>query len=118
MAIAKRLLSGSTDGKSVLIAATASTGTTVHTGPSTSTDMDEVWLYASNIDSAAHTLTIQWGGTATQDAITLTIPAYQGLVVVAPGLPLNGNATPLVIRAYADTTNKVTLFGYVNRITQ
>jgi hypothetical protein len=113
----KNILSASTDGRAILVAATASAGTTIHTGSSTATDFHEVWLYASNPDTVQHTLTIEWGGTTSpNDIIKLYLPAESGLTIVAPGLLLKGNATPLVIKAFADTANKVTITGYVNEI--
>jgi hypothetical protein len=114
---AKTILSGSTDGRSVLVAATSSPGTTVHTGPTNPAHLHEIWLYAMCTDTTARKLTIQWGGTTSpNDDIELTIPAEAGLVLVAPGLLLKGNATPLVIRAFAATTNVVTVHGFVHTI--
>jgi hypothetical protein len=113
----KKLLSGSTSGKAVLVAATASAGTTVHTGSASSSIMHEVWLYAINQDTGSRVLTIQWGGTtAGTDDMKITIPSSSGLYVVVPGLILQGNSTPLVVRAYADITNKITIVGFVNEI--
>jgi hypothetical protein len=78
---------------------------------------DEVWLYAMNTDTTARKLTIEWGGvSAPDDLIEITIPAETGLTLVAPGLVLRGNASPLVVRAFAATTNVVTIHGFVNRI--
>jgi hypothetical protein len=115
---AKTILSGSTDGKAVKVAATATPGTTIHTGSSTAADLHEVWLYAQNTDTTARKLTIEWGGTASpDDLIELTVPAESGLVLVAPGLLIKGNATPLVVRAFAASANVVTIHGYVNTIT-
>jgi hypothetical protein len=37
--------------------------------------------------------------------------------LIAPGILLQGSATPLVVRAYADVANVVVIHGYVNRIT-
>lgn len=117
MAISKLVLSGSTDGRAVLVAATATPGTTIHTGSSTASTIDEVWMYVSNPDSLDHTVTIEWGGTTSpNDLIVTTVAAYTGLQVVAPGLLIKGNATPLVVRAFCDTANKVTIHGSVNRI--
>lgn len=114
----KTILSGSTDGKGILIAATASAGTLVHTGSSTATTLDEVWLYAMNTDTTARKLTIEWGGvTAPNDLIEVTIQPEAGLTLVAPGLLIKGNASSaLVVRAFAALTNVVTIHGYVNRI--
>jgi hypothetical protein len=114
----KQILSGSTDGKAILVAATATAGTTIHTGSSTATTMDEVWIYAQNTDTTDRKLTIEWGGTtAPNDLIEFTVKAENGLYLIIPGLILKGNATPLVIRAFAATANVVTITGYVNRIT-
>ena len=115
---AKTILSGSTDGKGILVAATASSGTTIHTGSSTAADIHEVWLYAQNTSaSAAVKLTVQWGGTTSpNDDIEVTIQPESGLVLVAPGLLIKGNATPLVVRAFAGTTNVITIHGYVHTI--
>lgn len=113
----KLILSGSTDGRAIKVAATATAGTTIHTGSSTATTIDEIWLYAQNTDTTARKLTIEWGGTtAPDDLIELTIPPEAGLVLVAPGLLIKGNATPLIVRAFAATTNVITIHGYVNRI--
>ncbi len=113
----KIVLSGSTDGRAIKVAATATAGTTVHTASSTSTVFDEVWLYAQNTDTTARKLTIEWGGTSSpDDLIEITIPAESGLTLVVPGLVLKGNSTPLVVRAFAATANVVNIHGYVNRI--
>lgn len=114
----KIALSGSTDGKGVKVAATSSSGTTIHTGSSTATTYDEVWLYAVNSDTVDRKLTVQWGGTSSpDDDIEFTVKAENGLYLIVPGLVLKGNATPLVVRAFAATTNVIVMHGYVNRIT-
>ena len=114
----KIILSGSTDGRGIKVAATASTGTTIHTGSATSTTLDEIWLYVQNTSASSVKLTVQWGGTTSpDDDIEVTVAAEAGLMLVAPGLVLKGNASPLVVRAFAATTNVLTIHGYVNRIT-
>lgn len=114
----KQILSGSTDGKAIKVAATATAGTTIHTGSSTATTLDEVWIYAVNTSASDVKLTIEWGGVASpDDLIEYTVKAENGLYLIIPGLILKGNATPLVVRAFAATANVITLSGYVNRIT-
>jgi hypothetical protein len=114
----KDILSASTNGRAIKVAATATPGTTIHTGSTTTTTYDEVWLYAQNTDTTARKLTVEFGGTtAPDDLIEITIPAESGLVLVAPGLIIKGAATALVVRAFAATTNVITVHGYVNRIT-
>jgi len=114
----KIALSGSTDGKLIKVAATATAGTTIHTGSSTATTFDEVWLYAVNSDTTDRKLTIEFGGVSSpDDLIEQTITAESGLLLVVPGLVIKGNATALVVRAFAATANVVMIGGYVNRIT-
>lgn len=114
----KQILSGSTDGKAIKVAQTATAGTTIHTGSSTATTLDEVWIYAVNTSASDVKLTIEWGGTSSpDDHIEYTVKAENGLYLIVPGLILKGNATPLVVRAFAATANVITLSGYVNRIT-
>lgn len=113
----KLTLSGSTDGRGIKVAATATPGTTIHTASSTSTHFDEVWLYAVNSDTTARKLTIEYGGTSSpDDLIELTVAPESGLVLVAPGLVVKGNSSPLVVRAFCATANVVMIHGYVNRI--
>ena len=113
----KQVLSGSTDGRGILVAATATAGTTIHTGSSTSAVIDEVWLYAVNTSASAVKLTIEYGGTtAPNDHIEFSVPAESGLYLIVPALLIKGNATPLVVRAFAATTNVIVIHGYINRI--
>jgi len=106
------------DGLGILVAATATAGTAIHTASSTATTIDEVWLYAYNNHSSDILLTIEYGGvTAPKDVIKQTIITQAGLVLVVPGLVVQGNASAKVIRAFAATANQISIFGYVNRIT-
>lgn len=114
----KIALSGSTDGKMIKVAATATAGTTIHTGSTTATTFDEVWLYAVNSSASSVKLTIEYGGTTSpDDLIEFTVAAESGLYLIVPGLVIKGNATALVVRAFAATANVINIAGYVNRIT-
>lgn len=104
-------------GLGIPVTATSSSGTVIHTASSVAGDIDEVWLYAVNYDTSNRKLTIQFGGTTAGDNdIETTITAESGLILVVPGLPVQGNATPRVIRAFAATGTSIVLYGYVNRI--
>jgi len=111
-------LSGSTDGKAIKVAATASTGTTIHATGTSASILDEVWLYAYNSSASAVVLTVQFGGTtAVDNDIKLSIPATSGLTLVVPGLILSGTGSAAnTVYAYAGTTNVITISGYINRI--
>jgi hypothetical protein len=114
----KQLLSGSTQGRGIKVAATSSPGTTIHTTGISSSVIDEVWLYAYNGHTADVLVTIQFGNTTSpDDDIKVTIPAQSGLVLVVPGFTLTGTGSAgNVVRAFAATTNVITINGYVNRI--
>ena len=111
----KQLLSGSTNGRGILVAATATAGTLIHTAVSGTSSLDEVWLYAHNTSASSVKLTLEWGGvTSPNDLIEVTIPVDgTGLVLVAPGILLQNG---LIVRAFAGTGNVINIFGYVNRI--
>jgi len=113
----KSILSGSTDGKGVLVAATATAGTLVHTGPTNTAHLHEVWLYAVNSSASDVKLTVEWGeATAPNGNIEYTVKAENGLYLIVPGLLIKGNATALTVRAFAATTNVIVVHGYVNVI--
>lgn len=109
----KLKLSGSTDGKQIKVAATATPGTTIHTAHATS--LDEIWLWAVNSSSSsAVKLTIEWGeATAPDGNVEVTIPAESGYMLVIPGMVLTNS---LVVKAIAATASVILINGYVNRI--
>lgn len=110
----KAKLSGSTDGKAIKVTATATTGTTIHTAVSGTTNIDEIYLYAQNndADGETRTLTVEFGGTASPDnLIIMPIPCRAGLVPICEGLLLN-NAS--VVTAFADEANDIQIYGYVH----
>jgi hypothetical protein len=113
----KSILSGSTDGRGILVAATATAGTLIHTGSTTVATLHEVWLYAVNTSASNVKLTIEWGGaTAPNDHIEYTVVAENGLYLITPGLLIKGNATALTVRAFAATASVISIHGYVNVI--
>jgi hypothetical protein len=111
-------LSGSTGGRPIKVAQTATAGTTIHTTGTSSSNLDEIWLYASNTDTTDRKLTIEYGGVSSpDDLIEITIPAEAGLVLVIPGLLLSGDGSSArLVRAFAATANVINITGYVNRI--
>jgi len=111
----KTKLSGSTDGKQILVAATGTPGTTIHTAVSGSTNYDEVWIYVTNNHTSTVTLTIEWGGTTNpNDLIQQGIPSKTGLYLIVPGLILQNSN---VVKAFAGTANVLSISGWVNSIT-
>ena len=111
------LLSGDTHGIGILVAHTTSgDADTVHTATSSTTDPgDEVWLWADNPDTVVHVLKLWWGGTtAVMNEKVYTIPALTSDVPLIRGTPLRNS---LVVKTSCDTANKVSIRGFVNRIT-
>jgi len=117
MAIAvKRKLSGSTDGKPIKVAATATPGTALHTAVAGTTagTYDEVWLWVQNNHTEDVVLTIEFGSNSTDDNIVRTIPHQSGLIPIIPGLPLQNAAT---VKAFASVADVLSIVGFVNAIT-
>lgn len=106
------ILSGSTDGRPIKVAATSTPGTTIHTTTaSNSGDLDRVSLWALNTDTSAITLTVEWGGTTSPDDHANVIELQPNRkALIADGLPI---ANSLSIKAFAGTANKVTITGTV-----
>ena len=117
----KQKLSGSTNGRGIAVVATAGagSGTTIHATGTSASVIDEIWLYAANIDSTARTLTIEFGGTTvTSDLIQQSIAVTpSGLVLVCAGLILTGTGSAATtVTAFASSASKIEIFGFVNRI--
>ncbi len=111
----KTFLTASTNGRGIKVSGSASPGTTIHTAVSGSTGYDEIWLYANNTDTSQIKLNIEFGGTTSpDDEIQVYIQSLSGLILVVPGLVLNGAC---VVRAYASNPNVIDIYGWVNRIT-
>ena len=112
----KNKLSGSTNGKQILVVHTTNgTADTVHTAVAGTSSWDEVWLYAYNENSIAVVLTILWGGTTEPDnVIRVTLAGQSGRLLVCDGMILQNG---LVIKAYASIASKVLVDGFVNSIT-
>jgi len=110
----KELLSGSTEGKGILVVADATAGTLIHTAVAGTTDIDEIWLYAVNTHSADIKLTLEWGeATEPNGNIEITVPAEEGLMLLVPGLLLQGGN---IVKAFAGTASEIVIHGYVNKI--
>jgi len=114
-AYSKLKLSASVNGKQIKIGAVGTPGTLIHTAVAGTVDMDEIWLYVTNNHTAALALALEWGGVASpDDLIQMSVPSKTGLFLIVPGFILNNG---LLVRAFAQTTNLLSISGWVNRIT-
>ncbi len=110
----KNKLSGSTNGKFVKVAATATPGTLIHTAVSGTTNWDEVYLFATNNDTVTRTLTVEWGGTTSpDDLVKVDLEVVKGEYLVIPGFVLQNG---LVVRAFASAANVIVIGGYIHNI--
>lgn len=110
------LLSGSTSGKPIPVAATATAGTLIHTSVSGASGFDELYVWVSNITGSTATLTLEDGGVTDpgDHAVkALAIPSNSPPIPILTGQVLNGG---LVLRAFSGTASALNITGYVNRI--
>lgn len=115
--MSKQPLSASTHGRGVKVTTVApidGSDTTIHTAVNSTTDRDEITLFAYNDSTDYVRLEVAWGGTTDpDDLIILDVPPRQGLVPVVIDLLLRNN---LVIVASASSANVVTIHGWVHQI--
>jgi hypothetical protein len=113
----KAHLSASAGGRAIKITTTATSGNLIHQTDTSSSTIDEVWLYATNTSPASILLTLEWGGaTNPDDRIVASIPP-QSTVTLIPGHVISGTGSASRdVRAFAGTANVINIFGYINRI--
>ena len=112
----RQLLSGSTNGRAIPVAAAATPGTLIHTAIAGTTSFDEIYLWVVNVTGAAATLTLEYGGVTDPGdhaCKALSIPANSQPIAVLAGQVLQNS---LVLRAFSGTASALNLFGYINRI--
>lgn len=110
MAFSAIPLSASTDGRPILISTIADPGNTIHTSQASATFFDEVQAVASNNDTIAHKITLEWGSNTASDLVIVTVPAGQSIP-----LPSVFLRNALVLKIFADLANKVLIAGRVIR---
>ena len=106
-------------GTGIALAVDSGAFTTIHTTTVTAATLDEIWLYAVNSHSADLKVTLQFGGDQEpEDYIEYTVATEAGLVLLVPGLILQGKtSTGLIVKGACATGDEVAVYGYVNRIT-
>lgn len=105
-------LSGSTDGKPIVVAATASPGTLIHTAVAAANQLDYMFIEATNNDTVARTVTLEWGDAAAGSNVVQTLPPKSGLVTLINGLPLQNGAT---VKAFGSAANVISIVGRTSR---
>lgn len=109
----KFTLSGSTDGKAIVVGASATPGTLIHTADAIA--LDELWLWVSNF-STADQLTVEWGAAGVPgDHLVhiFNVPQATNALLICEGLVITNSK---VVRAFSAAGGHLNIFGYVNRI--
>jgi hypothetical protein len=111
------LLSGSTHGAPVKVAATATAGTLIHTATTSLTGWDQLFLDFSNTHTAAVAVTVEWGGATDPD--NLIVRAYELPPAGPPVRLIDGHVlrNGLTVRVFASVANKVIVNGFGRRYT-
>lgn len=109
------LLSGSTNGRPINVAANATPGTSIHASITSTSAFDEIYAWATNVTSSAATLYVEWGATGSTQALVqaYSISANSAPVPIATGQVLNGNVSAA---AFCSATSAINITGFVNRI--
>jgi hypothetical protein len=105
------IASGSVDGAPVLISATSSPGTLIHTATNSTTEgeADGVELLLSNFSASEVVITIEFGNTTAP--IVHTVPAKSTIC----GLPTHPLRNAKTVRVFAGTTNVISVLPRVVR---
>lgn len=109
----RKLLSGSTQGRTIPI---GTTSTPIHAALAGTDGFDEVYAWVSNVTNAAVTLTVLWGGAGDPaDCIVkqLSIPAFSPPIPILTGQVLQNG---LPVSALSSVAAALNITGYVNRI--
>jgi hypothetical protein len=109
-------LSGSTNGRPIPVAATATPGTLIHTAVSGTAGFDELYLWASNVTGSAAVLTVEFGGVGDPGdhlVKAYSIAANSGPIPIAMGQRVQGG---VAIRAFSATASALNVTGHFNRV--
>jgi hypothetical protein len=107
--------SASVGGGLIVVVATATPGTLVHTVPLSGLEFQRIVIYATNSDTVNRDLTIEWGAAGAANQSTITLGAKRGFVVVVPDFKLQKG---LVVRAFASAASVIRLYVSVGEITK
>src|SRR5262245_38808879 len=105
------LLSGSTNGRNIPVAATATPGTVLHVAISGTSGFDEIYLFCANVTGAAATLTIEFGGVLDPGdhlVKSYSVPANSAPIPICTGVCLNNGLT---VRAFSGTASALNISG-------
>jgi hypothetical protein len=117
----------SNTGSIVVSASTSNLRNLIHQTDNGDSDYEEIWLWAHNSDEQDVDLTIEFGGLSfpanqgqpinyrDDSVLKFTVPKRKGLYKIFAGFLLQNS---LRLTAFADAANKITLYGYINKVIQ
>ena len=117
MGLNKLVLSGCVSGQPILVTATATPGTTIHTATSSTSTLDsfdEIYIEAGAVTTTAATLCLQIGSpTYRGSEMFFNVPGKpSGLIRILDGHLLQNG---LVVTATCSTASILNITGWVNR---
>lgn len=112
MAVTREPLSGASDYRPIQITGTTNvTANAIHTADASLED--SIYLWAVNRDTAKQTLTLQLGQQAAARQVPIDLEPNRPELVLE-GQPLTNSQ---ILDAFASLTNVISVWGYVNRVT-
>jgi len=110
-------LSGRAGGKPIQVTATSlATAQTIHTAIAGTSAWDEIWLWVTNVQSTAASISISFGYDNTDATLamkTVEIPPCSEPIIILAGVMLQNAKT---VKAYASISGYINCLGYVKRI--
>ena len=110
------VLSGSVDRLPIIVVATATPGTLIHTAYNGVAGFDGLWIFASNVTGTAATLTVEWGSVTDPGGLLVkaySVPANSAPIPIALGQRMNNTK---VVRAFSGTASAINITGWYNRM--
>lgn len=105
----------SVGGKLIVVVATATPGTLVHTVPASGLQYQRIVIWGTCAHTATVDLTIEWGATGSANQIITSLGAKRGMVEIIPDFKL---AVGLSVYAFATVASVVRLYVAVGELTQ
>lgn len=107
---------GSVDGQLIIVSATATPGTLLHTIPQGSNvGMQRIVVWGVNVDTVVRELIIEWGDNGTSNQIPISVGPRRGMQPIIPDFRL-GNG--LSVYAFCTTPNIFRLYVSVGPVTK
>ncbi len=113
MAFSIEFLSSSNSGEPIVITATTSPGTLIHTSIAGTSQKDEVFLYVNNTGASVWPIVLEMGNTGMANRMIMDIYPKEAPLLISQGFLLNQAGT---VRGYSPSgVSGLVVNGYVQR---